>query len=237
MIIISCGKNKLECRAQALMLYTGGTYLAWLRIAKLIDSDIHIISPARGLLGSDDIIQPYDYVTPEKLLRETKFQREFFLHNQIRESDVFFVGRGVHFDFLDCTYPEVNFTKVLSSCLQGELMRVSAMATNFNNSLPLIKSWFQAADTLRVATYLIGSKEFIGVFNLNDGRWQYNYDIAPFQLLKQMSGKTKEQLLKSTPHTLFAKLQKSSEPMDIDFSHRDYLEKTQPVLHGILSSI
>jgi hypothetical protein len=61
LVVITCGSRKLDHRAPAGELYTGGYHRACRRAAEALDPErLLILSSAYGLLRLDDIVEPYD---------------------------------------------------------------------------------------------------------------------------------------------------------------------------------
>lgn len=61
LVVITCGSRKLEHRAPAGELYTGGYHRACRKAAEALRPDrVLILSSAYGLLALDDVVDPYD---------------------------------------------------------------------------------------------------------------------------------------------------------------------------------
>lgn len=61
LIVITCGSRKVDHRAPAGELYTGPYHRACRRAAEALQPErLLILSSAYGLLGVDDVIDPYD---------------------------------------------------------------------------------------------------------------------------------------------------------------------------------
>ena len=61
LVVITCGSRKLDHRALAGELYTGGYHRACRRAAEALAPDrLLILSSAYGLLALDDVVDPYD---------------------------------------------------------------------------------------------------------------------------------------------------------------------------------
>ena len=61
LVVITCGSRKLEHRAPAGELYIGGYHRACRKAAEALGPDrLLILSSAYGLLGLEDIVDPYD---------------------------------------------------------------------------------------------------------------------------------------------------------------------------------
>ncbi len=62
MIVIGCGKAKLERRARARELYTGSLFVAARRYAEASGEPWAILSAKHGLVLPDDELDPYDTI-------------------------------------------------------------------------------------------------------------------------------------------------------------------------------
>jgi hypothetical protein len=61
LIVITCGSRKLDHRAPAGELYTGAYHRACRRAADALEPErLLILSSAHGLVGVEDVIDPYD---------------------------------------------------------------------------------------------------------------------------------------------------------------------------------
>ncbi len=60
-VLVSCGKHKLDHSAKAAELYIGPLFTASMQYARTLNPDrIFILSAKHGLLGLETVIEPYD---------------------------------------------------------------------------------------------------------------------------------------------------------------------------------
>jgi hypothetical protein len=87
LVIVGCGKDKLDTPARAAVLYTGPYFYACKRAALTLawgdpDAELRVLSALHGLLRYDQVVDPYDKrlgqpgsVTAAKLRAQARRQR------------------------------------------------------------------------------------------------------------------------------------------------------------------
>lgn len=97
-MVIPCGKDKLDHAAAASDLYTGSAFKAALAAAlHQVDGDrskVLILSALHGLVGLDDVLEPYDVKMGDELALDRRDDGLDLLEVQ-------FLCRGLHADGVD----------------------------------------------------------------------------------------------------------------------------------------
>lgn len=84
MIVVGCGKTKLDRPAPARELYTGSLFVASRRYAEATGKPWVILSGAHGVVGPRRVIDPYDAGPPETRSGVARWARSCALEVKMR---------------------------------------------------------------------------------------------------------------------------------------------------------
>ena len=123
-IIIRCGKRKLEGRAKAKDLYIGSLYHQKLEYVSTLypDNEFYIISAKHGLIYQDKVISSYDRVLPAANNDEYKKWLEL-VTEQLKDFDsteeVLFLGGARYYTPVDEYFTGKKYAPLLGKSLGG----------------------------------------------------------------------------------------------------------------------
>ena len=122
-IIISCGKRKLEGRAKAKDLYIGSLYHQKLEYVKTLypNHEFYIISAKHGLIHQDVVISSYDRVLPSSA-EEFKEWTDL-VNNQLQvfdsKEEVLFLGGTRYYVPVDEYFTGKKYAPLVGKSLGG----------------------------------------------------------------------------------------------------------------------
>ena len=123
-IIISCGKRKLQGKAKAKDLYIGSLYRQKLEYVSTLypDNEVYIISAKYGLIHQDKVISAYDKKLP---YFDNDYYQEWFdlITEQLQEfdstEDIIFLGGVRYFNPIDKYFTGKKYAPLIGKNLGG----------------------------------------------------------------------------------------------------------------------